>query len=165
MMNRCFGLVMSTAFLAGLLAQVYVPFPDWHVYLVECAVFATWLICDAAMRRAKVGTALTYAAMALLLAPLAIPRWYANRPLRPGEWRKGGSEANFFTAFGVMTLIFTGVSAAVNFINFGPEKGFELIINSGFAVAGIALVMSLIARKERVFEKGPNRIPGAEEAE
>ena len=166
MLNRCYGLVMSTAFLGALLAQVYVPLPDWHIYFVESSIFAAWLLVDAAARRAKFTSALTHALAAFILAPLVVARWYACRPLRPGEWRKGGMDANFFTAFGVMTVIFTGVSASCNFLNFGPDRGFELIINSGFSVAGTALVMAMMVRQERVFEKGPNSLSSnAEEAE
>jgi hypothetical protein len=164
MLNRCYGLVMATAFLGGLMAQVYVPLPDWHMYFLECAIFAAALLVDAAFRRTRISSALLYFCGSLVLAPIVVARWYANRPLRPGEWRKGGSEANFFTAFGIITIFFTGVSAACNLLNFGSEHGFELIINSGFAVAGVAIITSLMARKERVFEKGPNQL-GAEEAE
>src|SRR5262249_34962802 len=149
----------------AIVAQVYIPWPDWHVYMAECGILALWLSLDAIQRRASFGSALVHTAGALILAPLVIPRWYANRPLKVGEWRKGGADANFFLAFGILTVVFTGVSAASNFLAFGPERGFELIINSGFSVAGTALVLSLLARQERVFERGPNSASNAKKAE
>jgi hypothetical protein len=166
MLTRLYGLLICTAFLGGLAAQVYVPKPDGHLYLIECSIFAAWLVSDAISRRAKFTPTLVHALAAILLAPLVIPRWYAHRPLQPNEWRKGGIDSNFFTAFGVMTVIFTGVSAACNFLNFGPEHGFELIINAGFSVAGVALLLGLVSRKEAVFERGPKtRTPNIKESE
>ncbi|HEY9792617.1 MAG TPA: hypothetical protein V6D22_19610 [Candidatus Obscuribacterales bacterium] len=165
MKNRCYGLVMSTAFLGAVLAQVYVPWPDWRLYLMECAFFAFCLSIDAINRRAGFANALGHTAAALVLAPLVIPRWYAHRPLKPHEWRKGGADANFYLAFGILTVFFTGISAASNFVTFGPERGFELIVNSGFAVAGTALVLSLLARQDRVSERGPSPAANAEKAD
>jgi hypothetical protein len=155
MVNRFCGLVMSTAVLGALLTQVYIPNPEWHVYFVASMTFAAWLLVDAVVRRASIGSMVAYALFTLILAPLSVARWYACRPLLPGEWRKGGMDANFFTAFGITTLVFTGISAAANFVNFGPDRGFELIINSGFAVAGTAIVMGLVVRQDRLYEKGP----------
>lgn len=154
MLNRWYGILMSIAVLAGLLAQVYIPFPDWHLYLTECAVFSCLLIVDAAMRRVRPSTAIANTLAALVLAPLVVPRWYANRPLLPGEFRKYGTDSNFFTAFGIITVFFTGVSAASNFMNFGPDRGFEFIINAGFCVAGVGLILSLATRQDRALEKG-----------
>jgi hypothetical protein len=167
MLNRtAYGIVMCTAFLGGLLAKIYVPVPDGHLYLIECSIFGAWLAADAIYRRAKFVPTLAHATAAIFLAPLVIPRWYANQPLQTGEWRKGGTESNFFTAFGVITLVFTGVSACCNLSSFGPEHGFELIINSGFSVAGVALLLGLVSKKERVFERGQNqRVQKAEESE
>jgi hypothetical protein len=165
MKNHCYGLVMSTAFLGAVLAQVYVPWPDCRLYILECGFLALCLSIDAIQRRAGFASALGHAAAALVLAPLVMARWYAHRPLKPGEWRKGGADANFFFAFGILTVFFTGVSAASNFLTFGPEQGFELIINSGFSVAGTAFVLAMLARQERVFERGPNSAGNVEKAD
>jgi hypothetical protein len=159
MVNRFCGLVMSTAFLGALLSQVYVPVPGWQVYFVASMTFAAWLLLDGVIRRASISTMAAYALFTMILAPLSVARWYACRPLLPGEWRKGGMDANFYTAFGLVTLVFTGISAASNFVNFGPDRGFELIINSGFCVAGTAIVMGLMVRKDRLYEKGPSSQP------
>lgn len=155
MVNRFYGLVMSTAFLAALLSQVYLPAPDWHLYFIECFTFAAWVLLDGIIRRASAKSVAGYVLSTAILAPLAVARWYACRPLLPGEWRKGGMDANFFMAFGVITVVFTGVSAASSFLNFGPDRGFELIINSGFSVAGTAIIMGMLTRKDRLYEKGP----------
>jgi hypothetical protein len=148
-------MVMSVAFVAAAVSQVYVPWPDWHIYLLACGVLSILVVLDAIDRQAPLSTTLLHAIGALLFAPLVVPRWYAVRPLKPGQWRKGGADTHFFMAFGVLTVVFTGISAACNFINCGPDSGFELIINAGFAVAGTAFIMSMAAHKERVFEKGP----------
>ena len=155
MLNRCYGLVMMLAFVGALLSQVYIPFPDVNIYFLESGVLAAWLVADAIERRAKFTTTLGWTLAALLMAPVIIPRWYANRPLKAGECRKGGVDANYFTAFGIITLLYTGVSAACNFLAFGPDRGFELIINSGFAVAGTGLVLGLACRQDKVTEMGP----------
>lgn len=146
---------MTLAFLGALLSQVYIPFPDVNIYFLESGLLAAWLISDALERKAKVWSTLGWGVAALVLAPIVVPRWYANRPLKTGEFRKGGSDANYFTAFGIITLLYTGVSAACNFLAYGPDRGFELIINSGFAVAGTALVLGLACKQEKVLEKGP----------
>ncbi len=155
MLNRCYGLVMMLAFVGALLSQVYIPFPDVNIYFLESGVLAAWLVADAIERRAKFTTTLGWTLAALLMAPVIVPRWYANRPLKAGECRKGGVDANYFTAFGIITLLYTGVSAACNFLAFGPDRGFELIINSGFAVAGTGLVLGLACRQDKVTEMGP----------
>lgn len=155
MSNRCYGMVMTLAFLGALLSQVYVPFPDTNIYFLVSGILAAWMVSDAIERKAKFSTIMGWMFAALVLAPIVIPRWYANRPLKAGEWRKGGVDANFFTAFGIITLLYTGVSAACNFLAFGPDRGFELIINSGFAVAGTGLVLGLAAKQEKITEKGP----------
>jgi hypothetical protein len=155
MLNRVYGLVMVLAFMGALLSQVFVPFPDINIYFLESGLLAAWLVSDAWERKAKATNAFGWAAAALVLAPIVVPRWYANRPLKAGETRKGGSDSNFYTAFGILTVLFTGVSAACNFLAFGPDRGFELIINSGFAVAGMGLVLGLAAKQDKVTEKGP----------
>jgi hypothetical protein len=155
MLNRCFGMVMALAVMGALLSQVFIPFPDSNIYFLESGLLAAWLISDAFERKAKLGEVLGWAAAALVMAPIVVPRWYANRPLRAGETRKGGVDSNFYTAFGIVTVLFTGVSAACNFIAFGPDRGFELIINSGFAVAGLGLVLGLAAKQDKVTEQGP----------
>jgi hypothetical protein len=153
-LNRGYGMMMSLSFLGAILSQVYVPLPDIQVYFVECAFFASLVLVDAIDRKAGLGTTLLYFLSSLILAPLAVPRWYANRPLKCNECRKGGVHTNFLNAFAILTVVFTGVSAACNFLSFGPDRGFELIINSGFCVAGTALVLGLIVRQESVLEKG-----------
>ena len=153
-MNRVYGMVMCTAFLGAILSQVFIPFPDVNVYFLECGLLAAWLVADAFERKASFGTTVLWAALALVLAPIVVPRWYANRPLKSDEWRKGGTDTNFYNAFGLVTVMFTGVSAACSFLNFGPEHGFELIINAGFSVAGTAFVLALATKQESVFEKG-----------
>jgi hypothetical protein len=150
---------MTLAFLGAVLSQVFIPFPNYSIYLLECGILAAWLVSDALERRTRAWNAVGWAAAALVLAPIVVPRWYANRPLKTGETRKGGSEANFFTAFGIVTLLFTGVSAACNFLSYGPDRGFELIINAGFAVAGTGLVLGLAAKQEKIMEKGPAAAP------
>lgn len=166
MLNRCYGMVMSVMFLCGVLSQVYVPLPDVQVYFFECAFFTVILMADAMYRKASFSSTLAYGLASLVLAPLAVPHWFANRPLKPGECRKGGVDANFFNAFALLTVAYTGASAACNFLSYGPEHGFELIVNSGFAVAGTALVMALITRQEQLLETGRKRLPkGVEEAE
>jgi hypothetical protein len=110
-------------------------------------------------RKTRAWNTLGWAAAALVLAPIVVPRWYANRPLKSGETRKGGVDANFFTAFGIITVLYTGVSAACNFLAYGPDRGFELIINAGFAVAGTGLVLGLAAKQEKIMEKGPAASP------
>jgi hypothetical protein len=164
-LNRCYGVVFSLTFLAGLASQVYIPLPDVQVYFLECAFFSALIICDAILRRATFSQTLMYTAAALVMAPLAVPHWYANRPLKPGEVRKGGGDVNFLNAFAIVTVMFTGVSAACSFLSFGSEHGFELIINAGFCVAGTALVAGLITRKERVLETGVKRLPKNAESE
>jgi hypothetical protein len=153
-LNRGYGMMMCLSFLGAILSQVYIPLPDIQVYFVECAFFASLVLVDAIDRRAGLGTTLLYFVSSLILAPLAVPRWYANRPLNFGECRKGGVHTNFLNAFAIVTVVFTGVSAACNFLSFGPDHGFELIINSGFCVAGTALVLGLIAKQASVMEKG-----------
>jgi hypothetical protein len=148
-------MVMVLAFMGALLSQVFIPFPDINIYFLESGLLAAWLVSDAWERKAKAKNAFGWAAAALVLAPIVVPRWYANRPLKAGETRKGGSDSNFYTAFGIVTVLFTGVSAACNFLAFGPDRGFELIINSGFAVAGLGLVLGLAAKQDKVTEKGP----------
>lgn len=167
MLNRCYGVFMTLAVIGALLSQVFIPFPDSNIYFLECGVLAAWVISDAWERKAKLGQTLGWGAAALMFAPLVVPRWYANRPLKAGEMRKGGVDSNFYTAFGIVTVLFTGVSAACNFIAFGPDRGFELIINSGFAVAGMGLVLGLAAKQEKVTEKGPAIVarPEMEEVE
>lgn len=155
MLNRYYGLVMCSAFLGALFAQVYIPIPDSHVFFVVNAVLAGFLVLDASYRRIRLSNTLGWMLAAMVLAPLVVPRWWANRPLLPGETRKGGVDSNFFTAFAIVTLIYTGTSAACSFLNFGAEHGFELIINSGFAVAGVAWVVGLATKKEEKFESGP----------
>jgi hypothetical protein len=155
MLNRCYGTMMALAFIGALLSQVYIPFPDVNIYFLESALLAAWLVSDALERRAKVLSSLGWAAAALVLAPIVIPRWYANRPLKSNETRKGGVDSNFYTAFGIVTVLYTGVSAACNFLAYGPDRGFELIINSGFAVAGTALVLGLAAKQDKVIERAP----------
>jgi hypothetical protein len=150
-----YGMVMVLAFMGALLSQVFIPFPDVNIYFLECALLAAWVISDAYERKVKVTKALGWAAASLILAPVVVPRWYANRPLKAGETRKGGGDSNYYTAFGIVTVLFTGVSAACNFLAFGPDRGFELIINSGFAVAGTALVLGLAAKQDKILEKGP----------
>lgn len=155
MLNRMYGMLMVVAFMVALKAQVFVPFPDVNIYFLECALLAAWIVSDAYDRKVKVTKAIGWAAAALLMAPVVVPRWFANRPLKAGETRKGGGDSNFYTAFGIITIVFTGVSAACNLLAFGPDRGFELIINSGFAVAGIALVLGLAAKQDKVLEQGP----------
>jgi hypothetical protein len=150
-----YGIVMLLAFIGALLSQVYIPFPDVNIYFLECALLAAWVVSDGYERKVKATRALAWAAAALVLAPVVVPRWYANRPLKAGETRKGGGDSNYYTAFGIVTVVFTGVSAACNFLAFGPDRGFELIINSGFAVAGTALVLGLAAKQDKILEKGP----------
>lgn len=154
-MNRLYGVVMALALMGALLSQVYIPFPDTNIYFLESGILAAWLVSDALERKAKFSNVLGWALAALVLAPVVVPRWYANRPLKAREMRKGGVDSNFYTAFGVITVLYTGVSAACNFLAFGPDRGFELIINAGFAVAGTGLVLGLAARQDKIVEKAP----------
>ena len=156
--DRCYGFVMTLALLGGIITQAFIPFTDVHVYFMECAVLAIIVLADALHRRTNIVKALGYFLASLVLAPLAVARWYADRPLRHDETRKGGFHTNFFNAFALLTLMFTGVSAACNFLAFGPDRGFELIINGGFAVVGTALVMALAAKQDMVLEKGPKSL-------
>jgi len=158
MLNRCYGMIMVLAVTGALLCQVYVPYPDINIYFVESTILAAWLVADAIDRQAKFPATAAWAIASFVLAPITIPHWYAHRRLKAGECRHGGVDSNFFTAFGITTLLYTGVSAACNFLVFGPDKGFELIINCGFAVAGTGLILGLVSKQEKVTEMGPNLI-------
>lgn len=165
-MNRVYGMVMCTAFLGAILSQVFIPFPDVNIYFLECGLLTAWLVADAFERKAPIRTTILWTALALVLAPIVIPRWYANRPLKTDEWRKGGTDTNFYNAFGLVTVMFTGVSAACSFLSFGANHGFELIINAGFSVAGTAFVLALATKQEAVFEKGKaTALPKSADAE
>ena len=154
MLNRVYGLIMCAAVVGGLVSQVYVPFPDSNIYFLESGIFTAWLVADALERRSKLWQIFVWAFFSLLLCPIVVPRWYANRPLKALELRRGGTDSNFFNAFGLVTTSFTGVSATINFMAFGANRGFELIINSGFAVAGIAFVLALSTRRDSITEMG-----------
>ena len=154
MLNRTYGLIMASLIVYGIFAQVYVNFAEANFYFLVTGILTAWLVADSIDRNCKFGHMVLWIVSSLLLAPIVVARWYSTRKLLPGEVRKFGADANFFNAFGVITLIFTGVSAALNFIDFGGNRGFEIIINSGFAVAGTAIVMAIASRRESVTETG-----------
>ena len=132
---------------------VYIPCdPDY--YFLLSGILAAWVVADALQRRYNLVQAFGWAFGSVLLAPIVVPRWYATRKLRCGEERKGGIDANYLKAFGIVTLMYTGLSCALSFLNFGSNHGFELIIHAGFSVAGTAFVLGLVARKESVTETG-----------
>lgn len=153
MQNRLFGLIMCTSVLGALLAGVYIPTqPDY--YFLLSGILAAAVVSDALGRKYNLAQVFGWAFGSVLLAPVVVPRWYATRRLRTGEERKGGSDANYLKAFGMVAIMFTGMSCALNFLNYGANNGFELIIQTGFSVAGTAWVLSIISRKESVTETG-----------
>jgi hypothetical protein len=154
MLSRVYGLVMALAVIGGVCSQVYVNFPEPNVYLLVTGVLTAWLISDAMDRGLNWLSIMSWSLFSFFLAPIVVPRWYASRPLKNGEMRKGGNDANFFNAFGLITVVFTGVSAALNFMDFGSNRGFEIIINAGFAVAGTAFVLALSTRRDSITETG-----------
>jgi hypothetical protein len=154
MLNLYYSLFMCLALSAALVVPVFVPAPASDVYLLEGALLGAWLVSDAVERQAKSVDAVMWGLAAVVLSPIVIPRWYAQRPLKAGECRKGGWDCNFFNAFGAITLMFAGVSAALNHLTFGYSSSFELIANTGLATAGMAFVLALFARDEKVCEQG-----------
>lgn len=132
---------------------VYIP-SDPDYYFLLSGILAAWVVADAFERRYNLAQAFGWAFGSVLLAPIVVPRWYATRKLLSGEERKGGTDANYLKAFGIVTLMYTGLSCALSFLNFGSNHGFELIIHAGFSVAGTAFVLGLVARKESVTETG-----------
>lgn len=153
MLNRFYGLIMCTAVSGAMLAGVYIP-SDPQYYFLLSGILAAWVVADAIERRYNPLQTFSWAFGSILLAPLVVPRWYATRKLKVGEERKGGRDANYLQAFGIVTVMYTGLSCALNFLNFGSNGGFELIIHTGFAAAGCALVMGLNCRQESVTETG-----------
>lgn len=153
MLNRFYGLIMCTAVLGAMLAGVYIP-SDPQYYFLLSGILAAWVVADASERRYNPLQTFGWAFGSILLAPLVVPCWYATRKLKMGEERKGGRDANYLKAFGIVTVMYTGLSCALNFLNFGSNCGFELIIHTGFAAAGCALVMGLNCRQESVTETG-----------
>lgn len=161
MQNRLFGLILCTSVLGALLTGVYIP-SDPDYYFLLSGILAAWVVADAFERRYSLGQTFAWAFASLLLAPVVVPRWYATRKLQTGEERKGGTDANYLKAFGIVTVMYTGLSCALSFLNFGSNHGFELIIHTGFAAAGCAFVLGLVSRKESVTETGRPLVSDAE---
>jgi hypothetical protein len=161
MQNRIFGLIMCTSALGAFLTGVYMP-SDPDYYFLLSGILSAWVVADACERRYNLVQTFAWAFASLLLAPIVVPRWYATRKLLTGEDRKGGTDCNYLKAFGIVTLMYTGLSCALSFLNFGSNHGFELIIHTGFAAAGCAFVLGLVSRKESVTETGRPKAPDAE---
>lgn len=139
-------------------------------YAVLYAVCAIWVLNDAAQRRMNW---ILWAAGTLFLAPVGLPLYLANRSLKPGENREGGTAWNalrnlavfwtFLMAFvAVMALIHVGQQAATIQSDagragaaIGTALGLGMIAALWFFPMCGAVALGYFLKNPKQVEKGP----------
>jgi hypothetical protein len=140
-------------------------------YWILNIIIALWVFFDAKGR--KVEQPIYWAIGAFFFMILAIPFYFAKRPLKEGEVREGGTAWNViksFSIFWTLTMFVAGVAGmwsageVVNSASSGAEQagaaigtaiGISMVLGLWFAVLIGALVVGLFLKKSSIVEKGP----------
>lgn len=130
-------------------------------------VLAVWTFRDAKRRQTQTAPFL-WSLGVLFFSAVFFPLYLAKRPLKDGEVRKGGLGWNFLKNFAIyFTAIMPLATVAVAFESVAEEtttseEAVAWIVSTTVmgaimwvVVAGIALVLGLILRKDAVIERGP----------
>lgn len=139
-------------------------------YFVLYAIFAVWVFTDA---KKRMNHAVGWPLSTFLLGPIVLPVYLANRNLKEGEVREGGTGWNiikYFALFWTITMVIGGIAGMVNVSDvvqkagseaeqagaaIGVALGLGMMFGLWFIVLVAALVLGLFLKKSSIVEKGP----------
>jgi len=140
------------------------------MFLIFAGILALVVAVDAYRRRDQW---ILWGFGTFILAVVAMPLWYAKRPLLPGERREGGTGWNFLKNFAILWTIVMLTATVWSTIGMGSVAasaksdaelagaGLGMIFGYGmlgalwfFPVLG-SLVLGLLIKKNSIVEVGP----------
>lgn len=137
--------------------------------------WAIWVAFDAFLRGAGIVTVI-WAIGSFYLGPLVIPVYFAKRPLKNGELRRGGTAWNvlrnfaiFWTAFSAVALVVGQIKAEKfistleidarrNAANIGRIQGLTYLAALWLLPTCCALLLGVFLRNKSIIENGPTLV-------
>ena len=135
-------------------------------YLVVGGLFALWILADATSRRLG-WAAFLWAFGTLFLGPFAFPFYLAERPLREGESREGGTAWNVLCNFAMLWAMMMAVGSFTYLVELTntTTKVVTEAERAGFGMGTLASLwvvptagaacLGILLRKDSVVETGP----------
>lgn len=112
-----------------------------NIGVILSVLLAAWIAWDA---RNRMANWILWGIATLILWPIAIPLYLAQRPLKSGERREGGRAWNVLKNFALTWTLFMLVITPIAFVGAGAEVASEAASDAEAAGAALGMGLGLV---------------------